>query len=100
MTPIIEIPFAEVRALAKDWHSRNMSKRELSGTVRLNLLETGRATLQPRLMIKHSTSRYIKPGPWFLDHLVLARGPGTKRQGTIVYRAGTFVLPSALPGLN
>ena len=80
VTPIIEIPFAEVRALAKDWHSRNMSKRELSGTVRLNLLETGRATLQPRLMTKHSASRYIKPGPGFLDSLAQARGPRTKDQ--------------------
>jgi hypothetical protein len=33
------------------------------GFVRLNLLEAGIATLQPRLMTKHSPFRYFKTSP-------------------------------------
>ena len=40
-----------------------------AGTVRLNLLEVGRATLQPRLKTKHPPFHYMKPGTGFLDHL-------------------------------
>ena len=38
----------------------------------------------------------MKSGSWFLDHLVWARGPGTKSLGTIVYRVATFALPIVL----
>ena len=41
-----------------------------NGFVRLNSVEAGRATLQPRLMSKHSPFRYMKPGSGFLNHLV------------------------------
>jgi len=34
-----------------------------NGFVRVNLLEAGRATLQPRLMTKHSPFRYFKTSP-------------------------------------
>ena len=71
-----------------------------NGFVRLNSVEAGRATLQPRLISKHSPFRYMYPGPGFLDHLAEARGPGTKSLGTIVYRAATQVLPIALPWFN
>ena len=40
----------------------------IKGTVRQNELETGRAVSSPRRMTKHSPSRYMKPGPGFLDH--------------------------------
>ena len=40
-----------------------------NGFVRLNFVEAGRATLQLRLMSKHSPFSYLKPGPGFLDHL-------------------------------
>jgi hypothetical protein len=55
------------------------------------LLEIRRATLWRLWMTKLPASRYFKPGPGFLNHLAQARGPGTKSQGTIVYRAGTHV---------
>ena len=35
----------------------------LVGSVRLNLLEAGRANLQPCLMTKHSPFRYLKTSP-------------------------------------
>ena len=35
----------------------------MRGFVRVNLLEAGRATLQPRLMTKHSPFRYFKASP-------------------------------------
>ena len=55
----------------------------MSGTVRLNLVEVGGVGLHPRLMTKHSPFSHMKPGPGFLHHLALARGPGTKNQGSI-----------------
>jgi hypothetical protein len=51
-------------------------------------------------MTKHSPFCYMKPGPGFLDHLAWARGPGSKSLGSIAYRARTYVLPLALPGLS
>ena len=60
-------------------------------TVRRKPVDAGRATLQPCLMTKHSSSRYCKLSPGFLHHLALARGAGTKSQSTIVYRVATFV---------
>jgi hypothetical protein len=49
-----------------------------TGTVRLNLFEAARMTLQRLLMTKHPPFHYMKPGPGFLDHLAQARGRGTK----------------------
>ena len=51
-------------------------------------------------MTKHPAYRYMKLGPGFLNYLALARRPETKSQGSIAHRAGTRVLPSALPELS
>ena len=44
----------------------------------------------------------MKPTPGFLNHLAQARGPGTGSQEprALDHRAGTRVLPSALPELS
>ena len=42
-------------------------------------------------MTKHPASRHFKPGPGLLNHRAQARGPGTKSQSTIVYRARVHV---------
>ena len=47
-------------------------------------------------MMKNSTSRHMKLGPGFLNHLAQARGPGTGSQEprALDHRARTHVLPA------
>ena len=64
-----------------------------AGTVRLNLLEVGRATLQPRLMTKHSPFSYIKPGPGLLNRLAQAHGLEAKsHEPTVIAHAPSSCL--------
>jgi len=54
-------------------------------------------------MTKHHPSRYMKPGPWLLDHLAETRGPGIEGRGhwTSYCRtiAGVAATQLALDGL-